>query len=586
MPSRGNKRRNRGRRRWLRIGAILLLAVGILTAWQVWHVRESLLHAQADLEKMTRSFTVADVAGAKQHLEDAQGRTAAARLHTRGPVWWVGSHLPVVGDDITAIRTVASLSRDVTQQALPPLVEAGQVLGGDAMRPVGGRIDLEVFDEVAPDLAVGSQRVRASAQAASEISSTSLLPPVKTQVDYFKRELNAAAEGTRILTKVAEMMPALMGESGPRDYLLIFQNNGSTRHLGGMAGAAAVLHVDHGRLSLGKQGSAGDIGMYDAPVTGQGPQERALFGPTVVSESADVANLTHYPRNGEVFQALWKKTQGDDVDGVLSMDTVAVAGLLKATGPVIVDGRKVTSGNAVDELLHTTYVRLGPEAQNKFYEDVTRAVFDKIKAGKFSPTELARSLRAIVEERRLMLWIDNAQEQRQIADTVIANELPSEEGPRPEVGVYVNSVGNDKLSYFLRHRVDVSADRCNLGAQRIIVKLTLRSRVPKGTDYPPSVVGPPQPPREAGEMLISNYTYAPVGGRVDSISVDGVEQPLNVRPHMGREVGAAVVRIPRGETHVVEYVLYSPRGQGRDPHVITTPGVAGDGLGRIGGSAC
>lgn len=161
-----------------------------------------------------------------------------------------------------------------------------------------------------------------------------------------------------------------------------------------------------------------------------------------------------------------------------------------------------------------------------------------------------------------------------------------EEGRRPEVGVYVRSAGNDKLSYSLRHPVDVTADRCDLGAQRIEVRLTLRNSVPRGGDYPPSVVGPPQPPREPTEMLISNLTYAPVGERADAIETNGVEQHMNTRIHQGREVGAAVVRIPQGETRVLRYVLYSPRGQGGDPHVVTTPGIRDNGMGRIGPSAC
>ena len=535
---------------------------------------------------MRHSLLDANLPQARADLREAQGESAAANRHTRGPVWWAASHAPFIGDDVDAVRAVAKLGNEVTHQALPQLVDAGTVLGGDALRPSNGRIELSVIERVAPDLESGAERINQAADTAAEIETDSLLPQVQPQVSKFIRELNSAADGTRIAAQVTRLLPVMMGKDGGRSYLLVFQNNGSARHLGGMAGAAAALNVDDGRLSLGKQGSAGDIGMYDSPVIGQSAEERALFGETVVSESADVANLTDYPRNGEVYQALWRKTQGAEVDGVLSMDTVAVANLLRATGPVTVDGTRVTSANAVDELLHRTYLRLGPEAQNDFYAAVTRAIFDKIKRGSFSPTALAQAMRASVEERRVMLWLDKQSEQSEIAETSISNSLPTADSARPEVGVYVNSAGNDKLSYFLRHRVDVTADRCDMGAQRIEVRLTLRSLVPEGRDYPPSVVGPPQPPREPTEMLISNLTYAPVGGRVDAIEIDGVEQPLNVRTHRGREVGAAVVRIPAGEKRVIRYVLYSPRGQGGDPHVLTTPGVRTDGLGRIGKSAC
>ncbi len=134
--------------------------------------------------------------------------------------------------------------------------------------------------------------------------------------------------------------------------------------------------------------------------------------------------------------------------------------------------------------------------------------------------------------------------------------------------------------------MDVSADRCDLGAQRINVKVTLRSLVPEGRDFPPSVVGLPEPGRTLGDMLINVYGYAPVGGRVDEVRVDGNEVASSGSEHMGRTVHALTVEIPRGGKRVVEFVMYSDRGQSGRVHLITTPGVKDSGIGRIGPSAC
>ena len=179
-------------------------------------------------------------------------------------------------------------------------------------------------------------------------------------------------------------MPDMLGAKKPRTYLVVFQNNANARHLGGMAGAVARIEVDNGKLSMTKQGDANTLGMFTDPVTSQPPGERRSLGEAVVSESTDVANIPHFPRNGEVYQALWKRTHGESVDGVISMDTPALAGLLEATGPLTVDGQRLDSGNAVDQLIHNAYLRLPPAQQDEFYADTSRALFDEIRAGRFS----------------------------------------------------------------------------------------------------------------------------------------------------------------------------------------------------------
>jgi hypothetical protein len=51
-------------------------------------------------------------------------------------------HLPVAGDDLAAVRTVATTLDGLAPDGLPQLVAAAGILGAGSFMPVGGRVDL------------------------------------------------------------------------------------------------------------------------------------------------------------------------------------------------------------------------------------------------------------------------------------------------------------------------------------------------------------------------------------------------------------------------------------------------------------
>jgi hypothetical protein len=77
-------------------------------------------------------------AGRTQALADelptVQADAARARSATSDPVWRLAEHLPGVGDDLAAVRTVAAAVDDVARDALPAIAQLGTVLAAQAHR--------------------------------------------------------------------------------------------------------------------------------------------------------------------------------------------------------------------------------------------------------------------------------------------------------------------------------------------------------------------------------------------------------------------------------------------------------------------
>lgn len=76
----------------------------------------------------------------------------------------------------------------------------------------------------------------------------------------------------------------MLGGDGPRHYLLMFQNNAEERASGGNPASMAMITVDDGRVTLGRQASSSDFPHpYDKPVwtpTGPGNKDWGASTPT------------------------------------------------------------------------------------------------------------------------------------------------------------------------------------------------------------------------------------------------------------------------------------------------------------------
>lgn len=580
-----NRRSTRRRYRrvvlWMGFGLVGLVC---FAGWQAWTVRENLKDVRTQLVMLSREIQRADHPAAEQRLRSARRSADAAEAAASGPVWWLGARLPWVGDDLSAIQTVADVAQTVTRKALPQLVEASGLISGDGLKPSRGRIDLDAVAGAAPPLRSASVVLTGAADQVRRLPTRSLVGPLRNQVGELNRELDRADDAVRLAAQASELLPDMLGRTGARSYLLVFQNNANARNLGGMAGAVATLRATRGSLELAEQGGARDLGMFARPIMSQPKDEMLTLGSDVVRESTDVANIPDFPRNAEVYQRMWLRTHRERVDGVISLDTVALSGFLRATGAITVGGRTLTADNATQELLSEAYLRLGDEAQDEFYANAARAIFTKISSGDFDSSELVRQLASLTSQRRIMMWSARQPEQEQIAGTALANELPTADLVRPEIGVYVSDAGNDKLTYYLRHEVSVVNDRCALGAQRMRVSVRLRYLPPEQA-LTSSVLGPPVPGLRPGTMVLYPSVYAPAGGRVDQVVVNGEARDTDATQYKGRPVAGASIELQPGDSAIVEYTIYSARGQSGPARVLTTPGIDPAAV-TIGPSAC
>ncbi len=511
----------------------------------------------------------------------ADDATSSADWHSHTPVWWVSQLLPVVGDDVEAVRTVSAGAHDLTDGVVLPMVEAG--LAPDQFKPEDGRIPIDPLRRAGAVLEEAARAIADVDESTGRLDTSGLLEPVKGPVEELQTLLGDAARVARAAGIAAEVLPSMLGEEGERTYLVAFQNNAEVRATGGMPGSMLELTARDGRLTLGRSVTPTEISRHQRVAVPK-PWELELFQPRYFSAARPTFN-PDFPRDGELFAAFWANSGRPPVDGVVSVDPVALSYLLDYTGPITVgDGAELTSDNAVDVLLRDSYAELDTDEQDRFFAQAARKIFDAAIGANGSAADLVTALGRGIDERRVAVWSADPEEQGLLTGEDVANELPQDTG-RPEIGFYVNGDKGDKLGFYLHADVAVAPSACSSGTQSMTVDVTLRSSVPD-SDLPDYVYGVRLPGLAREAMRNRVYLYAPSGGRVDEVTIDGKVLAVTRVVHDTRPVAFATVDLGAGQTRRLRYVVESGPGQDGDIRVLSTPLADGTGGEAFVASGC
>lgn len=549
---------------------LLVVVLVLLTLWQAWTIRSSLVEARRELKLAAATAENPEVAtAAARRADDA---TARADFHSHTPVWWLAQFFPVVGDDVEAVRVISDSAHTLTDTILVPLVDDG--LTPDSLRPQDGRLPVgpltraaEILDEAAPDVAEAEE-------AAGGLSTLGLVGPLQEPVVQVRSALESAGRVTRAAGTAADLLPSMLGAEGERRYLVAFQNNAEVRATGGMPGSLVPMTTRDGRLELGKSLTPNDfekVGRVVEPTA----EELELFQPRYFTARRPTFN-PDFPRNSELFAAWWETLGRGPLDGVITIDPVALSYLLEYTGPVSLDdGRRLGPDNTVELMLRDSYAEFtDDEKQDKFFADAARSIFDTMIQSDGSVPDLLAALGQGIDERRVALWAADPDEQEELAGEEIANALPQDTG-RTELGFYVNGEKGDKLGYYLHNDTEVVTGACEDGDQQLSVEVTMSSDVP-ATGLPRYVYGYQLPGLPQGGMRNRVYLYAPVGGSVDGLTVNGKEVDLGRVDQGDRPVAYAVLDLDPGKTQRLVWDVTAPRDAG-DIHLLTTPLADGTG---------
>lgn len=584
--------RRKSSRNLLRIGLSILTLVLLLSGATAWlGLKASLikreLDAAADLiPQLKQEILASDPASATSIVSKLREHTSAAQKESEDPLWTLTSGLPWAGPNLSAISEVARSADDVASLGLSPLVGVYDSLDWNALVPSNLGSNLGPLEAAAPRVASAAYSVRASAERLREIDSSHLLPQVAGPLRQAAEELSQVTDALDSAADTASIAPNMLGADGPRNYLLMIQNNAEARASGGIPGALAVLTLDQGKLALSAQSSAGDVGIM-TPTLPVDPQQQQIYSTRLGKYMQDVNLTPDFPTAAATAQVMWEKKTGQRVDGVVSIDPVVLSYILQSTGPVEISGPRLAAvkaaglptalsgSNVVPTLLSDVYAKIQqPKLQDAYFAEVAKEVFNALSSGKGEAKGLITGLTRGTNEGRVLVWSANASEQSVIANYPLSGSVSGPSVSPAQFGVYFNDGTGAKMDYYIKRTVQLVQECPADGYEQTRVRITSTNTAPAdaATSLPEYVTGGGAFGVPQGIVQTNIIAYGPVQANVESATDEGQKIPFAPYIHANRPVGVVAQQLAPSESKTVEFT-FGKIVQHTEPNVVVTPTV-------------
>jgi len=593
---RGSDRNEAAKRsRSRRIRRILLSFLGIIVltgvaaswlAYKASRVNADLSAAAALVQQLKKEISSSDTSAAASTVDQMASYTASAKNAAQDPVWTLAAGLPWVGPNLSAVTEVARSADDVTHLGMAPLVRIYDSLDWKELVPKSSGANLTPLRDAAPTVSSAAYAVAASADRLNSIKTESLLPQVAAPLASARDELQQATAALNTAANVAQIAPDMLGADGPKRYLLMIQNNAETRASGGIPGALAELTIDQGKLSLGKQSSATELGTM-SPVVAVEAQQQQIFSSRIGKYMQDVNLTPDFPTAAATAKSMWQQKTGESLDGVVSIDPVAFSYLLDATGPIKVTNPQLaalakgklpvdlTKENIVSTLLSDVYAKIpDPKIQDAYFAGVAQEVFGALSSGSGDAKSLVASLTRGVEEGRVLVWSASPAQQAIIGNYKLGGAISGPNVAPAEFGAYFNDGTGAKMDYYVKRTVQLVRKCSNDGYEETAVRIVSTNTAPAdaASSLPAYVTGGGHYGVAVGTVQTNVVVYGPAQANIESATVDGQKTPFAPYIHANRPVGVVAQQLAPGESKTVDFT-FGKIVQHTEPNVVVTPTV-------------
>jgi hypothetical protein len=401
-----------------------------------------------------------------------------------------------------------------------------------------------------------------------------------------REQLQAVTGALDAAANASEIVPGMLGAGGQRNYLLMIQNNAEARATGGIPGALAVLTLDNGKLTLGAQSSAGDVGVM-SPTLPVDTEQQQIYSGRLGKYMQDVNLTPDFPTAASTAQAMWEKKTGQRVDGVISLDPVVLGYVLDATGPVnisspelnaIAGGRlptELNGKNVVPTLLSDVYAKIAsPQHQDIYFAAAAKEIFGALSSGKGDAKGLIEGITRGTAEGRVLVWSGISDEQAVIAKYPLSGSIAGPSVSPAQFGVYFNDGTGAKMDYYVKRTVQLVQECTGDDYGQVKVRITSTNTAPAdaATSLPAYVTGGGVFGVPPGTIQTNVIAYGPVQANVETANVDGKKVSFAANRHANRPVGTVTVAVGPGQSSTVE-MTFGKIVQHAEPNLVVTPTV-------------
>ena len=466
--------------------AALLLTLGGVLLWLAMlsgpvKLGAGLLEARTQLDKAQKNLTDGDFGPAFEQTLAARAAATRARdgLRSQSPLIDLITLSPPVADAVGELDHVVTAAFHAAEAAvgtadigLHALSGPERVVGDDP-NGKGSLIRMDRLEEMGGILRQVQSDLRTAGSEFAAIDLSNLPRRLHRSV---RDGLAQARDADEVLDDAVagfELLPAILGVDGPRNYMLGFQNSAELRGTGGAMLQFEFLTIDNGKpdLSSGKTGSVYKLDQERRSLSiplppdawyVRGLEDAQRFGNSNWSPhwplSAQVA--VEYGRASAARCVPDKKNECPtfpEIDGVLAVDPQAVQKVMPGLGPFKQGRFFVTRKTVVNLLLNRAYqVFPIPGHRRGFLGNVVERLFERMFNPR-QPDELVQGVGRSLAEKNMQIWMADPEEQAFVEhmgwDGSISNERRVDYWQ-----VVEQNVGGNKLDLTANQTVEMNIE--------------------------------------------------------------------------------------------------------------------------------
>lgn len=546
----------RTRRVLVSVGAVVAAAVAVVgVAWAVaaLSVRDDLSRAVDVANAGLDAARAGDTDTAAAHFDAA--KDLFARAGERLDAWWAQPvrAVPVAAQNARALRVMTDAGRELSAVGAVTARSADP----DEIRPKNGVVPLDQVRALRGPLSDAAFALGDAQARLRPIDSPWLVSMLAAKLDMLHDKVVRGARDAETARIAVDVVPRLLGGEGDRRYFVAFQTPAELRASGGLIGNFAEVTFRNGDIELTRNARNSEYNEGNQGVARRltGPQDYlrryAYLTPQYLIQSVTLS--PDFPSVAEVLEGVYPQAGGNPVDGVISLDPIALAEFLRLTGNVTVPGFgiELTPDNAADVLLRDQYARFSnSDVRAEFLKAAVRAVFDRLESTELpGPSRIGEVLGPMVRQRRLQIHSIHRDEQAFLRRIGADGAFPPVRGGDFLGLVTQNATGN-KIDVFQQRSVDyeVRVDP-STGAVEATARIVLRNDAPQSglPDYVIGSVTRDPLPRGTSRVLFSVYTPF----ELVATTLDGAQDRLLADVELGRNVYTGQIDIPPGGERVV-----------------------------------
>lgn len=458
------------------IGLLFLVLVGLaLLAIPFLKAPAHAEAARTDLEAAKTSLEAGDVAAAEASVQSARRHADQVQDAMQGIGGDIWSLVPVVGEPVADVRHLGNALDHLTATA-ELAVEAWPAVNGKQATLFGNRsVDIPTLMSLVDAVSEASANLDAAQLELREVDDSAI--GVGTRLAEARDEASAVvsqlAASARRAKPLADVLPDLFGADAEKTYLLALLNPSEQRFSGGAPLTVVPLNVAEGRLTVGEARDTSDpdlfrVGRWDK-----------VEGNPFHDGKLRLSTATFAPDwsvSGEELLRGWERRTGQEVDGLVAVDVVAVADLLRITGPVEAPiYGQLDSSNFTQKMVGDYDAFPDNEARHDLNLAIVPVFADRL----LSPgqgVDKINSLRDSAQGRHFAIWMRDPDLQAAVSDVGLAGDLSDTD--HDYIGVFNQNTNASKSDYWQRRSVTSKVTLREDGSARVRLTISVHNDSP------------------------------------------------------------------------------------------------------------